>query len=62
MKERSAVSVEALRAEYPAVGGLIPEAELTALLDGVRAGLDRLYAIDVTGFEFDFLVPDTRAR
>jgi hypothetical protein len=57
-----AAAVEALAAEWPGVAEHIPRDELADLLEGVRAGLDRLHAIDVEGFEFDFLVPDSRAR
>jgi hypothetical protein len=53
--------VAAMLARWPGLAELLPVEELTAILDGVRDGLDRLYAIDVERFEFDFLVPDTRA-
>ena len=35
---------------------------LAETLENVRQIIERLYAVDVEGFEADFLQPDTRAR
>jgi len=35
---------------------------LAEVFDGVRQVTERLYAVDVEGFEADFLQPDARAR
>jgi hypothetical protein len=35
---------------------------LAEIFEGVRQVVDRLYAVDVEGFEADFLQPDARAR
>lgn len=40
---------------------LQPE-QLARVFEGVEQLIERLYAVDVEGFEADFLQPDTRAR
>jgi Asp-tRNA(Asn)/Glu-tRNA(Gln) amidotransferase C subunit len=35
---------------------------LAEIFEGVRQVVERLYAVDVEGFEADFLQPDARAR
>jgi hypothetical protein len=40
---------------------LAPE-QLAEIFDNVRQIVDRLYAVDVEGFEADFVQPDSRAR
>jgi hypothetical protein len=37
-----------------------PAEKLAEVFDGVRKVMDRLYAVDVDGYEFDFLQPDSR--
>jgi hypothetical protein len=40
----------------------LPPGRLAELFDGVEQVIERLYAVDVEGFEPDFLQPETRAR
>ena len=40
----------------------LPPERLAELFEGVEQVIERLYAVDVEGFEADFLQPDTRAR
>ncbi|MBJ7599023.1 MAG: hypothetical protein DLM67_05475 [Candidatus Nephthysia bennettiae] len=35
---------------------------LAETLEGVRQVVERLYAVDVTDFDLDFMQPDARAR
>jgi len=35
---------------------------LAEIFNGVRQVIERMYAVDVDGFEADFLQPDVRAR
>jgi hypothetical protein len=43
------------------LGDAIAASELAELFEGVRLTAERLYAIDVERFEFDFLKPDADA-
>lgn len=40
----------------------LPPERLAELFEGVEHVIERLYTVDVEGFEADFLQPDTRAR
>ena len=39
-----------------------PTERLAEVFEGVRKVMERLYAVDVDGFEFDFVQPDSRER
>ena len=36
--------------------------KLAEVFEGFRPVIERIYSLDVEGFEFDFLQPDSRAR
>ncbi|OLD92671.1 MAG: hypothetical protein AUG84_00695 [Chloroflexi bacterium 13_1_20CM_4_66_7] len=40
----------------------LPAERLAEIFEGVQQVIERLYSVDVEGFEADFLQPDTRAR
>jgi len=40
----------------------LPLERLAEIYEGVEETIERLYAVDVEGFEADFLQPDSRAR
>ncbi len=40
----------------------LPPERLAEIFEGVQEVIERLYAVDVEGFEADFLQPDARAR
>ena len=40
----------------------MPPERLAEIFDGVQQVIERLYSVDVVGFEADFLQPDARAR
>ena len=40
----------------------LPAERLAEIYKGVQEVIERLYAVDVEGFEADFLQPDARAR
>jgi hypothetical protein len=40
----------------------LPPDRLAEIYKGVEETIERLYAVDVEGFEADFLQPDSRAR
>ena len=39
-----------------------PPAKLAEIFDGAEEVIERLYGVDVEGFEADFVQPDTRGR
>jgi hypothetical protein len=53
--------VAAVLARWLGLGEEIPAEALSTVFEGVRQGVDRLYAVDVERFEFDFLKPDSHA-
>jgi hypothetical protein len=40
----------------------LPAERLAEVFEGVEQVIERLYAVDVEGFEADFLQPDNRGR
>jgi hypothetical protein len=40
----------------------LPPERLAEVFESVQEGIERLYRVDVEGFEADFLQPDSRAR
>ncbi len=54
--------IAAMLARWSGLGESAPAAELAAVFEVFRQRVERLYAVDVERFEFDFLQPDGRAR
>lgn len=54
--------IAALLARWSGLGESAPAAELAAVFEVFRQRVERLYAVDVERFEFDFLQPDGRER
>jgi hypothetical protein len=48
----------AILSRWLGLGGGLSAEELAELFEGVRLTAERLYAIDVERFEFDFLKPE----
>lgn len=51
-----------MMARWAGLRETLPPARLAELFEGVEQTIERLYAVDVEGFEADFLQPDTSAR
>lgn len=64
MAEEPTIKPEAAAAvaRWAGTRATLPPERLAKIYEGVEDVIERLYAVDVEGFEADFLQPDTRAR
>lgn len=61
-EERITPEVASALARWAGIAGSASPSHLAETLENVRQVVERLYAVDVEGFEADFLQPDARAR
>jgi hypothetical protein len=63
MPERERITPEAASAlaRWAGLRETLPPEGLAEIFESVQQGIERLYAVDVEGFEADFLQPDSRA-
>ncbi len=64
MPEEASITPEAASAlaRWAGLRETLPPERLAEVFASVQEGIERLYAVDVEGFEADFLQPDSRAR
>ena len=61
-EESISPDVASVLARWAGLKDTAPPEKLAEVFEGFRVVIERLYAIDVEGFEFDFLQPDSRER
>jgi hypothetical protein len=59
--ERITPEAASALARWAGLRETLPPERLAEIYESVQQGIERLYAVDVEGFEADFVQPDSRA-